>query len=146
MSSFVKLGGIFIDEGIVNKSNITDDNCEITLKQGTRIEFKVQPDDRFAEISQTIYNRIDFKGLLNAVIIDTEDNDVYRLMGCEDVSVYADRGVDSDLIEVYHRILPNKDMQYSRNNTLKLNSGDLYKLPDDSSIKFISEDSENIKE
>ncbi len=146
MGKILVLGGVSIDEDIIHKYNVTADVCEITLKQGTHIIYRNQPSSRHAEITQTLNKRIDFKGLVDATIIDTEKNDIYRLLGCENVAVCADRGdsSDQDLVEIYHRLLPDKTMQYSKNNILKLNKGDLYKLPEDTTIKFVQETSEQI--
>ena len=146
MGNILVIGGVRIDEDIINKYNISTDVCEITLKQGTHIIYRGQLPARHAEITQTLNKRIDFKGLVDATIIDTEKNDIYRLLGCENVAVCADRGdsSDQDLVEIYHRLLPDKTMQYSKNNILKLNKGDLYKLPEDTTIQFVQESSEQI--
>lgn len=146
MGKILLLGGVRVDENIILKYNIAADVCEITLKQGTHIIYRSQPSSRHAEITQSLSKRIDFKGLVDATIIDTEKNDIYRLLGCENVAVCADRGdsSDQDLVEICHRLLPDKTMQYSKNNILKLNKGDLYKLPEDTYIKFVDDSSEQI--
>ena len=156
MSDFEIIAGIKFYTKDIHSMNLTGDKFSVTLMEGTTINYPRQNEDRQAEVLLKNAGRIEFKGIQDATIIDTPENNVYVLEGCENVTVEADGGInefdketvgnDQDLIELSNRILPDGTIQYSRNNVLKLNKNDLYKLPNQSNISHVEYDSAEIFE
>ena len=150
------IGGIKFYTKDILEIKITDTDFNVILMDGTSVTYTMQPEERQAEIVAKDVGRIEFLGLINATIKDSPNNDVYILSGCENITVDADSGImkmdgedigtDQDLIELKNRILDNGVLQYSKSNILKLNKGDLYKLPNESSINYVSNDSDLINE
>ena len=150
------IGGVSFNQNIIQTFSLYGKEYNVTLNNGTKIIYKEQPKEREAKVEQDKTNRNDLMGLYNATIIDTKENDVYRLMGCENVTIIADRIIkdnfdnhikfDSDLILISNRRLSNGHIQTSKNNILKLNKGDLYKLIDDTNISVAEEDKKTVLE
>lgn len=147
MEDFVEIGGVKFKFNAVLFQAETDGKYEVVLENGTKILFEEQSEDREAMVDMSYTNRVDFNGLVGATIMDTPENDIYRLLGCENVTVEANRGYnsDQDMVEVCNRLLPNGKEQLSRNNVVKLNAGDLFKLPQDDMVQFVQDDCTHIE-
>lgn len=149
------IGGITFNQYDILKHHLLDKQTyAVRLKDGTILKYKEQDYTNEAEVHCDPNHRIDFKGINNAEITDTSKNDVYRFMGCQNITLYAERsttdttgeriGSDSDFIEVTHRRLSNGQIQYSKNNKLLLNKGDLYVLPEDTSISSVGDENKSV--
>lgn len=149
------IGGITFNIYDISKHHLLDEQTyAVRLKDGTVLKYKEQDCANEAEVYFDPNHRIDFKGINDAEITDTAQNDVYRFMGCQNITLYAERsitdstgrktGSDSDFIEITHRRLTNGQIQYSKNNKLILNKGDLYVLPEDTSISAVETDKKSV--
>ena len=156
MSVIEIIGGIKFYSKDINEVNLKDELFDVIMADGTELKYGYQPREREAEVIVKSTGRVEFNGLINVTIKDSPNNDVYLLAGCESVTLEADRGlmrmkdemvgIDQDLIQLKNRLLKNGEVQYSKSNTLKLNKCDLYQLPNETSINFVNEDSEQVKE
>lgn len=105
----------------------------VTLKDGTKVTYEQQNEERKAAVDIQDDGSINFYGLSKADIKDTEKDDTYRLMGCEFTRVLAkrqDKGfiftepADNDKISTYDREMPDGSIQKSNGNTASVNEGD----------------------
>lgn len=128
------------DELVKAYENPEKNKYTVEMKDGTTIIYPMQEYEREAEVRKTPEGRVDFKGLKDAVIIDTPKNDVYRLMGCCNVLVNADNSKDSDWVQIINRRLSTGKMQMSENNRICLNKNDLYSLPGSQDMSFVDKD------
>ena len=144
MSAIKVVGGVTFQERELVKAyeNAEDNKYTVVMKDGTTIIFPMQEFEREAEVIKGTEGRVDFKGLKDAVIIDTPKNDVYRFMGCENLVVNADTGIDSDWVQVTHRRLSTGKMQMSHNNRICMNKNEVYELPDSDALSFVLEDTD----
>lgn len=146
------IGGITYNLYAIKSSHHFDDEYVVVLKDGTTLKYQEQDFHREAEVVIDKSGRIDFKGLSGVTITDTKENDIYRLMGCENVLLKADRIEkdkdgnvilsDSDFVQLTHRRLVSGEIQYSKGNRLELNKSDLYALPEDANISFVFDEKE----
>ena len=106
----------------------------VTLKDGTKVTYEQQNEERKAAVDIQDDGSVNFYGLSDAVIKDTEKDDTYRLMGCEFTSVQARRepkGIifkdpaDHDKISTYNREMPDGSIQESKENVARVNAGDM---------------------
>ena len=156
MNDFEYIGGVKFFTKDILEINISETDFQVILMDGTSVEYTQIPEERQAEVVMKEVGRIEFSGLIDSVIKDSPNNDVYVLYGCENVTVDADNGTmdfnneiigtDQDLITINNRTLPNGKIQYSKSNTLKLNKNDLYMLPNKGIINSINELSAEINE
>ena len=105
----------------------------VTLKDGTKVTYEQQNEERKAAVDIQDDGSINFYGLSKADIKDTEKDDTYRLMGCEFTRVLAkrqDKGfiftepADNDKISTYDREMPDGSIQKSNGNGASVNEGD----------------------
>lgn len=106
----------------------------VTLKDGTKVTYEQQNEERKATVDIQDDGSVNFYGLSSAEIRDTEKDDTYRLMGCEFTSVQARRepkGIifkdpaDHDKISTYNREMPDGSIQESKENVARVNAGDM---------------------
>lgn len=138
------IGGVAFESSELVKAYEDKEKNKYTvqLKDGTTIIFPEQEYGREAEVRRTPEGRVDFRGLKDAVIIDTPKNDIYRLMGCCNVILNADMEEDSDWVEVIDRRLSTGVIQKSENNRICLNENDLYMDNISQNISFIQKDTD----
>ena len=153
MGNGVNIGGVSFANGIVaqqqvsNVDKTTDKGTwtqvkyyTVTLRDGTKLAYEQQADSRNATVQILDDGSVNFAGLSNANIVDTEKNDVYRLLGCEFTTVDSYRtkkgtfeGADQDKISGYNRELQDGTIQQNYENKAKCNNGDtltnIYKQP-----------------
>ena len=105
----------------------------VTLKDGTKITYAEQDAKRKAAVDIQDDGSINFFGLSNATITDTEKDDTYKLIGCEFTRVNAEREdkgflfpepADCDNIRQYNRKMPDDSIQEAKGNSAKVNTGD----------------------
>lgn len=95
----ITYGGVTFDKAQVKHMTSTTENnvtkYSVWLNDGTKLTYKDTPTDRNANVKQfgleNGKTRTEFSGLSRAEIRDTENDDVYFLMGCEFTTVDADR-------------------------------------------------------
>lgn len=138
------VGGIAFREKDLLKAyeNPDKDKYTVEMIDGTTLIYPAQSAAQEAEVKRSAEGRVDFRGLKDAKIVDTKRNDVYRLMGCENVLVDADNAKDSDWIQVTNRRLSTGVIQISKNNTICLNKNDLFSLPEISDFLFVDDDTD----
>ena len=147
----IKIGGVeYSKQEVASAKEITQERTnskgvweqykeyKVTLKDGTVLKYSEQDAKRQASVDILDDGSVNFYGLTNAEITDTEKNDTYRLMGCEFTKVEAkrtefgfngiiptnDKGADRDKIEQYNRELENGGLQKPRDNKVRINQGD----------------------
>ena len=105
----------------------------VTLKDGTKVTYEQQNEERKAAVDIQDDGSVNFYGLSKADIKDTEKDDTYKLMGCEFTGVMAkrqDKGIifkepaDHDKISAYNREMPDGSIQKSNENYASVNEGD----------------------
>ena len=119
-----------------------DGTFKVELKDGTIMKFEKQDDAREAKVSVTDDGSVNFYGLLDAEIQDTEADDKYNLFGCKGVHISANRtkdvttgggctrkttttvSADSDVIKQYNRTLSDGKKQESEYNSVHALKGD----------------------
>lgn len=138
------IGGVAYQEKFLLKDYKSPDGEKYTveLKDGTTIIYPEQPYEREVEVFVTPEGRVDFKGFENAVIIGTNRDDVYRLMGCSNVVINADSGKDRDVVEVTDRRLSTGKIQKNDNNKVCLSENDALITPDASHIEICQKDTD----
>lgn len=138
------VGGVTYDEKELVKAyeNPEQNKYTVELKDGTVIIYPMHDFAREAEVVRSPEGRLDFKGLKDAVVIDTPKNDIYRFMGCNNIIVNADNGGDSDLIEVTNRRLSTGEIQISEGNRFCMNKNDIYNLHNSTGMSFVLEDTD----
>lgn len=144
MSGVKIIGGVAFQAEEIVKAYENPENNKFTveMKDGTVIIYPAQAYEQEAEVRRTPEGRIDFRGLYNAVIIDTPKDDVYRLMGCKNVIMNGDTSDDSDFIEVIDRRLSTGEIQISENNRICLNKNDFYIGTDAENISYMNNDTD----
>ena len=143
MTEPLKIGGVKFSKTEVAKKEVktkekTSDKgtweqykqYTVTLKDGTKVVYTEQPNERQAAIDIQDAGSINFYGLEDATIKDTEKDDTYRLMGCKFTNVIAkDDGIlgfgkDKDKINTYNREMPDGTIQGTKGNRALVNEGD----------------------
>ena len=138
----IKIGGIEYDKNeVANHTSVTKERTNskgvweqykeysVTLKDGTKLNYEKQSENRQATIDILDDGSVNFFGLSEAKIIGTDKNDNYRLHGCEKtlVNVLGDSknsmlgaflGKERKFDEVhgYKRTLPDGSTQKSYMN------------------------------
>lgn len=110
---------------------------KVTLKDGTRVTYKEQEKERQATIDILDNGSVSIFGLKNATLKGTNNNDDYKLHGCEGtyVNVAGDSknsqlglmlGAEykSDKVEYYNRELHDGNIQKSKNNNISYDKDD----------------------
>lgn len=127
------------------KKNVT--TYYVSLNDGTELTYKEVPREREAFVDLESRNNktfINFFGLTNAKIKDTEENNIYTLMGCEFTTIDADRqiggpfkreSIDKDYIYIHDRKLDDGTIQESVNNTLYISDFDVVNMTEDKKLK-----------
>ena len=147
----ITYGGVTFDRNQVKetssktKKNVT--TYYVSLNDGTELTYREVPREREAFVELEKRNDktfINFFGLTNAKIKDTEDNNIYTLMGCEFTTIDADRQIgkpfereslDKDYIYIYDRKLDNGTIQESTNNTSYVTGFDVVNMTRDNKLK-----------
>lgn len=146
----IKIGGVEYDKNeVANQTSITKERTNskgiweqykeysVSLKDGTKLTYQEQTEDRKASIDIMDDGSVNFFGLKGAEIKGTDKNDNYRLHGCENTktNIYGDSknsqiglmlGAEfkQDKAECFNRELPNGDLQESNDNIVYTDDAD----------------------
>lgn len=151
-SNLVKIGGVTYDnreiakKESVRKADTNDSGLweeyneyKVTLKDGTKLVYNEQNEDRKATVDVFDTGMVAFYGLLGAEIQGTDKRDSYFLSGCEEttVDVTGDPGPQGfmakfkpehyDTVTQENRVLPDGSaVQFGKNNSIFTDATDYH--------------------